>query len=135
MSISGNEIQQWMLTMDYTQEMVANLLGTTSGTISRWISEKVKIPLPQMKLLAYLIRGELPFPIQNLDQGWNLDFSAQEFALIQVLARREGFSSAQDWVVAKIRAYLAMTGAVGESAEIIAAETTTTYTHQKRSSN
>ena len=84
------------------------MLGTTSGTISRWIAGKVEIPLPQKKLLAYLIRGEMPFPVQSAKEGMFLDFSADEFALIQLLSRREGYACAEDWIAAKIRAYLAM---------------------------
>lgn len=131
--ITPKELKDWMKREKITQIKLAKMLETSQGTVNRWLKSVHAIKGPEQKLLAYLIRGELPFPIQNLDRGWNLDFSAEEFALIQVLARREGFASAEDWVVAKIHAYLSMTGAVG-GAESIAAETPTAYTYQKRSS-
>lgn len=108
-NISANELKEWMDRSGHTQETVASMLGTTAGTISRWLNAKVEVPLPMRKLLAYLIRGEMPFPVQAGDDGWHLDFSKEEFAVIQCLSRRDGYHSPDEWVADKIRAYLAMT--------------------------
>ena len=107
--ISANELREWMDRCGHNQESVASMLGTTAGTISRWLNEKVEVPLPMRKLLAYLIRGELPFPIQSVDEGWHLDFSKDEFLIIQYLSRRDGYSSPEEWIADKIRTYIAMT--------------------------
>lgn len=132
MIIPPNEIKEWMEASNYTQQEVATMLGTTSGTISRWIAGKVEIPLPQKKLLAYLIRGEMPFPVQNAKDGMYLDFSADEFALIQLLARREGFACAEDWIASKIRAYLAMQKAGPPMESLRVAEDETPYIVTKK---
>lgn len=91
-----------------TQMALAEMLGTSHTSVGRWLKGVHSISGPEQKLLAYLIRGELPFPIQAAAEGWHLDFTDAEFAVISLCARREGFPSAEDWVVAKIRAYLAM---------------------------
>lgn len=92
-----------------TQVALSKMLGTSQGTINRWLKNVHSISGPEQKLLSYLIHGELPFPAQKAKEGMYLDFSADEFAIIQVLARREGYACAEDWIAAKIRAYLAMT--------------------------
>lgn len=113
-----------------TQTALASMLGISHTSVSRWLKNVHAISGPEQKLLAYLIRGELPFPVQRVEEGWNLDFTRDEFALIQFLARRDGFVSAEAWVTAKIRTYLAMDQTVGEKS--IAADDVTEY---KTSSN
>ena len=124
--ISALELREWMDTNGHTQESVGAMLGTRASTVSRWLNGKVEMPLPMKKLLAYLIRGEMPFPIQKNDEGWYLDFSAEEFAVIQCLARRDGFSGPEEWVAEKIRAYLRMSNA-GPGKSILAAQDQTSY--------
>lgn len=91
-----------------TQVALADMLGTSHTSVGRWLKGVHAISGPEQKLLSYLIHGELPFPAQKAKEGMYLDFSADEFAIIQVLARREGFACAEEWIAAKIRAYLAM---------------------------
>lgn len=118
--ISLEELKTWMKAKRYTQKTLADMLGVSQGTVNRWLKSVHAISGPEQKLLAYLIRGELPFPVQRVEEGWNLDFTRDEFALIQFLARRDGFVSAEAWVTAKIRTYLAMTGAVGREVARVA---------------
>lgn len=128
--ITAKEMREWMDAKGHTQESMGAMLGTRASTVSRWLSGKVEMPLPMKKLLAYLIRGEMPFPIQRNDEGWYLDFSPEEFAVIQCLARRDGFSSPEEWVTAKIRAYLAMSNV--EPPNVLAAEEQTPYRSMKK---
>lgn len=107
-----------------TQEKLAKLIGTSHTTINRWLKSKHGISGPEQKLLAYLIRGELPFPIQTASAGWNLDFTDAEFSVISMCARREGFASAEEWIVAKIRAYLAMSNTRAHGLSMVAEEET-----------
>lgn len=104
-------LKAWMKNKKITQVALADMLGTTHTSIGRWLKGVHAISGPEKKLLAYLMFGELPFDVQTASDGWELPFTESEFAVIQLLARREGYSSAENWVVAKIRAYLAMCNA------------------------
>jgi transcriptional regulator with XRE-family HTH domain len=104
-------LKAWMKNKKITQVALAEMLGTTHTSIGRWLKGVHSISGPEKKLLAYLMFGELPFDVQTASDGWELPFTESEFAVIQLLARREGYSSAENWVVAKIRAYLAMCNA------------------------
>lgn len=92
-----------------TQTALANMLGVSHTSVSRWLKSVHAISGPEQKLLCYLIYGIMPFPVQAADDGWHLDFSKEEFSVIQCLSRRDGYHSPEEWVADKIRAYLAMT--------------------------
>jgi len=126
-------LKAWMKRKKITQVALAEMLGTTHTSIGRWLKGVHAISGPERKLLAYLMYGELPFDVQTASDGWVLPFSESEFAVIQLLARREGFASAEDWVVAKIRAYLAMTSAVVPEPTLKAVEDEALYKTKKSS--
>lgn len=107
------------------QKELADTIGVSQGTVNRWLKSVHAISGPEQKLLAYLIRGEMPFPVQVADEGWHLDFSKEEFVIIQYLSRRDGYSSPEEWVADKIRTYIAMTQTTIE--KTAAAEQETPY--------
>jgi transcriptional regulator with XRE-family HTH domain len=108
-------LKAWMKKKKLTQTALADMLGISQGTVNRWVKSVHAISGPEQKLLSYLMFGVLPFEVQTADQGWHLEFTEGEFAVIQLLARREGFDRVEEWIVAKIRAYLAMSGATGSN--------------------
>lgn len=123
--ITPQELKDWMKSQKITQLALANLLGVSHTSVSRWLKSVHAISGPEQKLLAYLIRGEMPFPVQIADEGWHLDFSKEEFVIIQYLSRRDGYSSPEEWVADKIRTYIAMTQTTIE--KTAAAEQETPY--------
>ena len=126
-------LKAWMKRKKITQTALAEMLGISQGTVNRWLKGVHAISGPERKLLAYLMYGELPFDVQTASDGWELPFTESEFAVIQLLARREGFGCAEDWVVAKIRAYLAMTSAVVPEPTLKAVDDEAAYKTKKSS--
>jgi transcriptional regulator with XRE-family HTH domain len=125
--ISPTDLKAWMKTNKVTQMALAEMLGTSHTSVGRWLKGVHSISGPEQKLLAYLMFGELPFPIQSVAEGWSLDFTEAEFAVIRLCARREGFASAEDWIVAKIRAYLSMYQARSDEPSLRVASDETPY--------
>jgi transcriptional regulator with XRE-family HTH domain len=126
-------LKKWMNEKKHTQTAVAEMLGTTPGSVNRWLKNIHAIGEAEKKLLTYLIYGKLPFDVQEVDQGWHLDFTESEFAVIQLLARREGYASAEHWIVAKIRAYLAMSATPIPQITLNAGEEKPRYKKTKKS--
>jgi transcriptional regulator with XRE-family HTH domain len=107
-TISPEEIKAWLSRQGHTATWLAGEIGVDKATVSRWLSGRQPVPGPESRLLRLLIRGELPFEIAALRSDGVLLFSAGEWRRIEALRARENFPSAEAWVVAKIRAYLAM---------------------------
>jgi len=112
-SISPEEIKIWLSRQGRTATWLAGEMGVDKATVSRWLGGRRPVPGPESRLLRLLIRGELPFEIAALRPDGVLLFNSSEWRLIEALRAREGFPSAEAWVVAKIRAYLAMLPADG----------------------
>ena len=108
-------LKDWMTEKKLTQTDVADMIGTSHTTVGRWLKGVHAISEPERKLLAYLIYGELPFGIVANNNGWHIDFTNDEFALLSMISRREGFDKLEDWFAAKIRAYLLMANACADT--------------------
>ena len=107
--ITPASLHEWMKKNRYRQAQIAQKLGTSATTVSRWLSGVHDIPSAEKKLLAYLMHGKLPFePAHAAANTSNkLNFTAEEWRVIEILRRREGFENADSWIATKIRIYLA----------------------------
>lgn len=107
-SLHPDEIKSWLQQHGHNASWLAKEIGVDKATVSRWLSGRRPVPSPENRLLCLLIRGELPFEIEQLRSDGLLTFSSDEWRRIEELRSREEFPSAEAWVVAKIRTYLAM---------------------------
>lgn len=94
-----------------TQEGIAADLGIGRSTLTNWISGRRKISPSDEKLLRLYFYGEIPFDMirdeAETDLSSVLEFSASEWAVIELLSRRSGYHTPGEWIVANIREYLA----------------------------
>jgi hypothetical protein len=107
-SISAEEIKTWLSRQGHNATWLAGEIGVNKATVSRWLNKRRPVPGPESRLLRFLIHGELPFEIAGLRPDGVLLFSGEEWRRIEKLRIRENFPTAEAWVAAKVRAYLAM---------------------------
>lgn len=89
-----------------TQARIAEALGVTAATVKRWNDGEI-IPPPMIKLLRLYFFGELPFELVREPRELSsvLEFSPDEWRIIEILARREGQTPTL-WIRSQIRGYL-----------------------------
>jgi len=105
--ITWQETAEWLEANRKNSAWLAKTLGVSASTPSRW-SKGDPIPEPSQHLLRLLIRGELPPGFAAPRDPAVLAFTQEEWRVIELCSVREGYPDATSWVVAKIRAYLAM---------------------------
>jgi DNA-binding transcriptional regulator YiaG len=106
--ITPQELTEWLSRHGHTATWLARELGVAKATVSRWLNGHQAIPGPETALIRLLIRGELPFEVRVVQPDGALPFTREEWQRLEEMRFREGFNTAEEWVVAKIRAYLAM---------------------------
>lgn len=106
--ITPQELTEWLSRHGHTATWLARELGVAKATVSRWLNGHQAIPGPETALIRLLIRGELPFDVRVVQPDGALPFTREEWQRLEEMRFREGFSTAEEWVVAKVRAYLAM---------------------------
>lgn len=131
--ISGNELAAWRATKKHSLRDVAQMLGvSSSSTINAW-ERGQEIPGPAQKLLAWLIRGEVPFEEAAAEsalkkslkeQAWKVEMSLGMFDRLRTQALADGYDEVADYMAELVRRYLVdteekeATGRVGDFAEI-----------------
>jgi DNA-binding XRE family transcriptional regulator len=104
-NLSPVALKAWRQQNQLTQTQLGLKIGLDKFAITNIERGQRKISQPEQLLLKLLIYGELPFASPNKNN--TLDFSEQEWRLIHSLSLREGFKITNDWLVMKIRIYLA----------------------------
>lgn len=102
-----SEIENWLEANRKRPAWLSQTLGVTHPTVSRWLKGQ-EIPEPMQHLLKLLIRGEIPPGFAKPHDPAILAFTADEWRVMEICRIREGFPDTKAWIVAKIRAYLAM---------------------------
>ena len=104
--VTPDEIAEYLESRRLSATWLAYTLGVTKATTGRWLNHKTPIPAPMDKLLRVLIRGENPFMGDSPKNPGELDFTAYEWRLFEIIRLREGFPSVHDWIAEKIRDYV-----------------------------
>jgi hypothetical protein len=105
------EIEEWLSANQKRPAWLAQTLGVSHPTVSRWLKGQ-EIPEPMQHLIKLLIRGEVPPGFMKPQDPAILSFTPEEWRIMEIWRLREGFSDVKAWIAAKIRAYLAMNKAV-----------------------
>lgn len=119
-NLSPGELKAWRQQNKLTQTQLGLKIGLDKFAITNIERELRKISQPEQLLLKLLIYGELPFASPNKNN--NLNFSEQEWQLIHSLSLRENFKITNDWLVMKIRIYLAQIPKESYPANLLVAE-------------
>lgn len=116
--ISGNELAAWRATKKHSLRDVAQMLGvSSSSTINAW-ERGQEIPGPAQKLLAWLIRGEVPFEEAAAEsalkkslkeQAWKVEMSLGMFDRLRTQALADGYDDVADYMAELVRRYLVET--------------------------
>ena len=106
--ITPAEVDAYLKESNRKRPWLADLLGVTKSTVGHWLNGSWEIPDPEEKLLRLLIRGEYPFQDYAPLQKHVLQFSSAEIRVMNILRTRGGFATIEEWIVAKIRDYLAV---------------------------
>ncbi|MGB0416063.1 MAG: helix-turn-helix domain-containing protein [Coraliomargarita sp.] len=124
--ITPEQMREWRQQESMTQTALGEKLGLPKIAITKIEGGQRQISDPEQKLLQLLINGELPFSSAAIAARTStLDFTAQQWEVIQQAASREGYSDAKRWIIDKIKGYLRMNP---ESAQAqIVAEDAATY--------
>lgn len=110
--LSGSELHTWRTQHDLTLNEVGELLGEVTGpTVSRWENGQ-DIPGPVQKLLAWLIKGIVPFdkemvPGHVRDAMWRVEMSLQSWERLEALRVASGYATITDWIGALLREEMA----------------------------
>ncbi|MEO0797195.1 MAG: XRE family transcriptional regulator [Verrucomicrobiota bacterium] len=126
--ITGEDIREYREKHGLTQTEFGEMAGWKKLVVTNIETGRRKISEPEQRFLKLLMRGEMPERAPKIDG--KLIFEGLEAEKIATFARREGFSSPEDWVVTKIRAYLAMHGAEPESDDTDSDETNEPLEHE-----
>lgn len=110
--VTAEELASWRAAKKYTLRQVAQMLDVNSGsTVNAWEKGQA-IPGPVQKLLAWLIRGEVPFQALAAaalmrqaikDQAWNVQLSLALFDRLRATAMADGFSDVADYIAELVR--------------------------------
>lgn len=103
---SIKELKRQMDHNDMKQKDLCDILNLTQQKVSQMMNGQRKISHAEQKLLKLYFYGEFPFQPSSQTLSSILDFSDDEWDLIQKLANKQGFTSAKAWIVSQIRAYL-----------------------------
>lgn len=116
--ITGSELASWRASKKHSLRDVAQMLGvSSSSTINAW-EHGQEIPGPAQKLLAWLIRGEVPFQAaaeesalkKSLkEQAWKVEMSLSMFDRLRTQALADGYDDVADYMAELVRRYLVAT--------------------------
>lgn len=106
--ITSNSLKQWRKAEGLTQADLAEMIGWDKLVVTNIETGRRKISDPEQRLLKLLIHNEPPFPSAQNPYDPRIDFTAEEWVIMDRIAKREGYHSARPWVVQKIRDCLAM---------------------------
>ena len=114
------------------QKDLGEILNLTSPKTSALMSGVRKISDSEQKLLKLYFYGIMPFDMLAPLKGYGdkLEFTKEEWRVIDVMAKRNGYSDSIKWITANIRDYLAYCEAKINSPQHITpmvAETETEY--------
>ena len=109
------------------QKDLGPILALTAQQLSNMMTGNRKISESEQKLLRLYFYNEFPFSEFDpaTDLGDILNFTAHEWSVIRILARRHGSQEAtdqevKDWVVSQIKSYIHYnSGAQDVSAELL----------------
>lgn len=107
--LTGSDLREWRRAEGLTQAELGAMIGLDKYAITTMETGRRNISPAEQRLLRLLIRGEMPFSSSSRS-GYapQIDFTEAEWAIMTRIAHREGYHSPRPWIVAKIRAYLAM---------------------------
>ena len=124
--ITPEQLRNWRQNAGMTQEALGKLLGLSKIAVTKIENAQRRISEPEQKLLQLLILGSLPFHNSTIEAKTSeLEFTPEQWQVIQTAATREGYDNAKDWIVDKIKSYLRMNP--DSSADQIAAEAPRPY--------
>jgi transcriptional regulator with XRE-family HTH domain len=106
--ITANSLKEWRKKEGLTQTDLGQMIGLDKYAITTIETGRRQISAPEQRLLKLLIHGEPPFPSAQNPYDPRIDFTAEEWTIIDRIAKREGYHSARPWLVQKIRDCLAM---------------------------
>ncbi|MEM8866768.1 MAG: helix-turn-helix transcriptional regulator [Verrucomicrobiota bacterium] len=131
-AITPAQLREWRNQTGITQAELGQKLGLPKIAITKIEVGLRKISDPEQKLLKLLIYGELPFHNELIDEKTTqLDFSPEQWKIIQKAAIKEGYTDAKRWIVDKIKSYLRMNP--NTASDQLAAEAAAPYNLKKRS--
>lgn len=106
--VTAENLRAVRSTREMTQKAIAELLGIPETAVSHIEKGKRSLAPAEKQLLDLFFFGRLPEGVirQSEDLGKTLDFTEQEWKIVEVLARRHGQSPAE-WIRSKILDYLA----------------------------
>lgn len=102
------ELQKCVTASPLNQSRIAKELGIAPTTLGRWIKGERKIGPTDEKLLRLYFFEEMPFRVAGPSEDLRniLRFTPQEWEVITVLAKRQGFIDPRSWITAQIRGHL-----------------------------
>lgn len=105
--MTANELDSELekLKKDKNREQVAKELGVSRTTLHHWSKGNRDIPEDSLKLLRLYFYGEIPFGVveEPLDLSSALSFTPQEWAIMEILAKRKGLTGAKQWVIVTLK--------------------------------
>jgi len=106
--MTAKKLSDAIASHEKNQGQIAQDLGITSTTLGRWRKGERSFGESDAKLLRLYFFGKMPFDLLRDRESLKntLRFTMDEWAVILILAKREGFKTAADWVAGKIRGYL-----------------------------
>ncbi len=107
--ITPEQLRAWRLNAHMTQEKLGVQLGLKKVAVTKIENGKRKISAAEQKLFKLLIHGEMPFSTAQIDaKNSQLQFSPEQWEIIHLASKREGYDDTRSWIVDKIRGYLRM---------------------------
>ena len=127
--ITPEQLRNWRKNAGMSQEALGKLLGLSKIAVTKIENGQRRISEPEQKLIQLLILGNLPFHNSTIETKTSqLEFTPEQWQVIQAAATREGYDNAKDWIIDKIKSYLRMNP--DSSADQIAAEAPDPYNNQ-----
>lgn len=108
--ITPDQLKELLADKGMKQKDLAELLSITQPMVSKVFNGLRSITAAENKLLRLYFFGEVPFDmIRPEDSGYSseLQFTNQEWHVMEIMASRSGYQSAAEWIVSRIRADLA----------------------------
>lgn len=94
---------------DMKHKDLCEILNLTQAKVSHIMVGRRKISDSEQKLLKLYFYGIMPFDLLAPSDGYTprLDFTPEEWRILDIMAKRNGFTDTTKWIVAHIREYLA----------------------------
>jgi len=106
--MDASEIREWRIKHGYSQSELAKVIGQKPIAVSKIECGNRLISPAEQKLLENFIRS-----IDAKDQDKDpieLCFTKEEWSKLSSISFSEGFTDAKQWIVSKIKNYIAMHG-------------------------